>query len=119
SPFARQILKQGWVRPNQRIFDNSKVTDHFASIPTLQAPRHLSEAEQKLYDFVVRRFLSVFFPAAEYLQTTRITRVGEHHLKTEGRVLQSPGWLAVYGRSVGEDAHTLPAIEPAEQVKVL
>jgi DNA topoisomerase III len=119
SPFARQILKQGWVRPNKRIFDNSKISDHFAIIPTVQTPRHLNEAEQKLYDLVVRRFLAVFFPAAEHLQTTRITRVGEHQFKTEGRVLQSAGWLAVYGRAVGEEAQTLPAIEPNESVPLV
>jgi DNA topoisomerase-3 len=117
--FARQILKQNWVKPNKRIFDNAKISDHFAIIPTLQTPKHLSEAEQKLYDLVVRRFLAVFFPAAEYLQTTRITKVGEHHFKTEGRVLQSAGWLAIYGRAAGEDEKTLPAIEPKEQVAVL
>src|SRR5207237_1346229 len=77
--FARQVLKQGWVKPNKRIFDNAKISDHFAIIPTLQTPKHLTEAEQKLYDMVVRRFLSVFYPAAEFLQTTRITKVGEHH----------------------------------------
>jgi DNA topoisomerase-3 len=119
STFARQILKQGWVKPNKRIFDNTKISDHFAIIPTLQTPKHLNEAEQKLYDLVVRRFLAVFFPAAEYLQTTRITRVGEHQFKTEGRVLQNPGWLAVYGRAAGEDAQNLPPIEANEQVRVL
>ena len=116
--FARQVLKQGWVKPNKRIFDNAKISDHFAIIPTLQAPKSLNEAEHKLYDMVVRRFLAVFYPAAEYLQTTRITKVGAHHFKTEGRVLQQPGWLAVYGRAVGEDAQTLPAITPSERVPV-
>src|SRR5688572_2139960 len=82
SKFAKQILKQGWVKPNKRIFDNTKISDHFAIIPTLQLPKHLNEAESKLYDLVVRRFLAVFYPAAEYLQTTRITRVGEHQFKT-------------------------------------
>jgi DNA topoisomerase-3 len=117
--FARQVLKQGWVKPNKRIFDNAKISDHFAIIPTLQTPKQLSEPEQKLYDMVVRRFLSVFFPAAEFLQTTRITRVDEHRFKTEGRVLQNAGWLAIYGRAAGEDEKTLPAIEPKEQVPVL
>src|SRR5438128_500021 len=98
--FARQILKQGWVKPNKRIFDNTKISDHFAIIPTLQTPKHLNEAEQKLYDMVVRRFLAVFYPAAEFLQTTRITRVDEQHFKTEGRVLRNPGWLAVYGSAI-------------------
>jgi DNA topoisomerase III len=119
STYARQILKQGWVKPNKRIFDNTKISDHFAIIPTLQTPKHLNEAEQKLYDMVVRRFLAVFYPAAEYLQTTRITTVAEHHFKTEGRVLQNPGWLAVYGRTGGDESENLPAIEANEKVNVL
>jgi DNA topoisomerase-3 len=118
APFAKQILKQGWVKPNKRIFDNSKISDHFAIIPTQQAPRNLNEAEQKLYDMVVRRFLAVFFPAAEYLQTTRITKVGEHQFKTEGKVLQNAGWLAVYGRAGGEENENLPPITPDEKVAV-
>jgi DNA topoisomerase-3 len=116
--FAKQILKQGWVKPNKRVFDNSKISDHFAIIPTLQTPKQLNEAEQKLYDLVVRRFLAVFYPAAEYLQTTRITRIGEHPFKTEGKVLKSPGWLAVYGRAGGEENENLPAITPDEKVAV-
>jgi DNA topoisomerase-3 len=75
APFARQAIDGGYARPNKRIFDNAKVSDHFAIIPTLQAPSGLSEAEQKLYDFVVRRFLAVFFPSAEFQVTTRISTV--------------------------------------------
>ncbi len=97
--FAKQISKNKWVNPkNKRIFDNTKVSDHFAIIPTLQAPKNLSEAEQKVYDMVVRRFMSVFFPAAEYLLTTRTTTVKTHLFKTEGKVLVNPGWLAIYGK---------------------
>jgi DNA topoisomerase-3 len=62
--FAGQILKGGWVHPNKRIFNNAKVSDHFAIIPTGAAPKSLSEAEQKLYDLVTKRFLAIFFPAA-------------------------------------------------------
>jgi DNA topoisomerase-3 len=119
APHAKNVLKNGWVKPNKRIFDNAKISDHFAIIPTLQAPRHLTEAEQKLYDLVVRRFLAVFHPAAEYLQTTRITQVREHHFKTEGRILQNPGWLAVYGRSAQEESQNLPAIGNGEKADVL
>src|SRR4051812_13077195 len=119
APFAKQIAKQGWVKPNKRIFDNSKISDHFAIIPTLQVPKQLNEAEAKLYDMVVRRFLAVFYPAAESLQTTRVTRVGEHQFKTEGKVLQNPGWLAVYGRTAGEENENLPAIGKDEKVAVL
>ncbi|HWS05180.1 MAG TPA: DNA topoisomerase, partial [Burkholderiaceae bacterium] len=59
APFARTALDEGFIKPSKRIFDNSKVSDHFAIIPTLQAPSGLSEAEQKLYDLVVRRFMAV------------------------------------------------------------
>ena len=117
APFARKIQENGWVKPNRRIFDNRKVSDHFAIIPTLQAPRELSEAEAKLYDLVVRRFLAVFYPAAEYRLTTRITEVSGHHFKTEGKVLVAPGWLEVYGREVqGEEANLTP-VAPDETVQ--
>ncbi|HEX4798207.1 MAG TPA: DNA topoisomerase III [Burkholderiales bacterium] len=107
---AAQILKKGWVKPNKRIFDNKKISDHFAIIPTIQQPRHLSEAEAKLYDLVVKRFLAVFFPAAEYLVTTRITRVEGEAFKTEGRVTTEAGWLEVYGRETetSESASLVP-----------
>ncbi|WP_250519266.1 DNA topoisomerase III [Caballeronia sp. NCTM1] len=117
-PFAKQVLDKGWVKPNKRIFDNSKISDHFAIIPTLQAPKALSEPEQKLYDLVVKRFLSVFFPAAEYLVTTRITEVSGHHFKTEGKVLVEPGWLQVYGReAAGEEGNLVP-VQKDEKVDV-
>ena len=80
-------------------------------------PKNLSEPEQKLYNLVVRRFLAVFFPAAEYQVTTRITEVAGHHFKTEGKVLVNPGWLVVYGREAqGEDANLVPVAKD-EKVK--
>ncbi|CAM2181488.1 DNA topoisomerase III [Paraburkholderia sacchari] len=116
-PHAKQVLDKGWVKPNKRIFDNSKISDHFAIIPTLQAPKSLSEPEQKLYDLVVKRFLAVFFPAAEYRVTTRITEVAGHHFKTEGKVLVEPGWLQVYGRDTGGDDANLVPVQKDEKVK--
>ncbi len=98
APHANEIVKQGWVRPNKRIFNNAKISDHFAIIPTGTEPKSLSEAEAKIYDMVTRRFLAVFFPAAEYRITTRITRVEGEAFKTEGKVLVNAGWLAVYGK---------------------
>lgn len=115
---AKSVLKQGWVKPNRRVFDNTKISDHFAIIPTQQAPKQLNDAEQKLYDMVVRRFLAVFHPAAEYLQTTRITKVGEHQFKTEGRVLRNPGWLVVYGRAAQSETDSLPVVASNEVVRV-
>jgi DNA topoisomerase-3 len=119
APHAKAVKKNGWVKPNRRIFDNSKISDHFAIIPTLQSPGNLNEAERKLYDLVVRRFLAVFHPAAEFLQTTRITRVGEHAFRTDGKVLQSPGWLAVYGRATQDESASLPPVADGERVEVL
>jgi DNA topoisomerase-3 len=101
--FAKQILDKGWVKPNKRIFDNSKISDHFAIIPTPIAPKNLSEPEQKLYDLVTRRFMAVFFPAAEFQVTTRFTEVSGHTFKTEGKVMTNPGWLAIYGKEVDSD----------------
>jgi DNA topoisomerase-3 len=120
APYAKQAIDQGYVKPNKRIFDNAKVSDHFAIIPTLEAPHGLSDAEQKLYDLVVRRFLSVFFPSAEYLVTTRISQVGDHKFRTEGRVLVNPGWLAIWGKEAetadtpAEDSKMLVAVKPGE-----
>ena len=117
SPFAHQILARNWVLPNKRVFNNAKISDHFAIIPTLQAPKHLSEPEQKLYDMVVRRFLAVFYPAAEYMITTRITRVEKEPFRSEGKVLVNPGWLTVYGREGQEgDEGNLVAVSPNEKV---
>src|SRR5205823_8442088 len=58
-------------------------------------------------------------PTADYLQTTRITRGQEQHFKTEGRVLQNAGWLAIYVRAVGEESQHLPAIVPNEKVSLV
>ncbi len=133
APHARTALEGNYIKPNKRIFDNAKVSDHFAIIPTLQAPSGLSDAEQKLYDLVVRRFMSVFFPSAEYLVTTRITTVAaadaRHSFKTEGKVLVRPGWLAIYGKEAdsesaddkegkdGKDSKTLVPVKPGESVQ--
>ncbi len=118
--FASQILQNDWVQPNKRIFNNTKVSDHFAIIPTSLAPKHLAEEEQKIYDMVTRRFLAIFFPAAEFLVTTRITRVEHEPFKTEGKVLQKPGWLAVYGRELQSDdeAPNLTPVRSGEIVRV-
>ncbi|HZY17162.1 MAG TPA: DNA topoisomerase III [Ramlibacter sp.] len=121
APFAQQALDNGYVKPTKRVFDNSKVSDHFAIIPTLQAPSGLSDAEQRLYDLVVRRFLSVFFPSAEYLVTTRISQVESHSFRTQGKVLVKPGWLAIWGKeadtgdAADESSKTLVPVQAGEK----
>ena len=113
---ARKGLNEGYIKPLKRVFDNTKVSDHFAIIPTLQAPRSLSEAEAKLYDLVVKRFIAVFYPPAEYLVTTRITQVDEHKFQTNGKVLANPGWLAVYGKEAQDEDANLVPVQPGETV---
>jgi DNA topoisomerase-3 len=121
SMHARKGLNEGYVKPTKRVFDNAKVSDHFAIIPTLQAPRSLSDIEAKLYDLVVKRFLAVFYPAAEFMVTTRTSKVAaagaEHVFQTNGKVLVNPGWLAVYGKEAQDEDANLVAVAPGELVR--
>jgi DNA topoisomerase III len=118
---AKKGLKDGYVKPTKRVFDNTKVSDHFAIIPTLLAPRSLTEVEAKLYDMVVKRFIAVFYPAAEFMVTTRISTVkagaAEHRFQTNGKVLVNAGWLAVYGKEAQDEDANLVAVAPGEMVR--
>src|SRR4029079_11598224 len=111
---AKTALKDNLIRPAKRVFDNARVSDHFAIIPTLLPPKSLSEVEAKLYDMVAKRFLAVFFPSAEFMVTTRISTVAaagkEHRFQTNGKVMVKPGWLAVYGREAQEEDANLVAV---------
>ena len=107
APFAQIAIDKKYIKPSKKVFDNAKVSDHFAIIPTLEAPSGLSEAEQKLYDLVVRRFMGAFYPPAEFLITTRISKVEHegtvHHFKTEGKILVNPGWQAIFGKEAQDE----------------
>ena len=115
SPFAGEIIKNKWIKPNRKIFDNGKIRDHHAIIPTPQPPKNLNEVQQKIYDLVVRRFMAVFYPPAEYLVTTRITEVASHKFKTEGKILVKPGWLAIYGKDEQQESANLPVVAKGER----
>lgn len=114
--FATEIIAANWVKPNKRVFDNARVSDHFAIIPTGVIPKNLTEPEEKIFDLVTRRFLAIFFPAAEFLITTRISRFDSDAFKTEGKVLVEPGWLSVYGREAIDDNAAIPALKPDDSV---
>jgi len=112
--FASKILQEGWVKSSKRVFNNAKVSDHFAITPTLESPDKLDDLERKVYDLVAKRFLSIFYPAAEFEITTRITRVEEEPFKTEGKILIFPGWLEIYGReeqAADDQAALMPVLE--------
>jgi len=118
---AKTAIKEGYVKPSKKIFDNAKVSDHFAIIPTLLPPKSLSEIEAKLYDMVAKRFLAVFFPSAEFMVTTRISTVAqgdaEYRFQTNGKVMVKPGWLAVYGKEAQEDDANLVAVAQGEMAR--
>ena len=121
SGHARKALNDGYVKPSKRVFDNAKVSDHFAIIPTLETPKSLTDIEAKLYDLVVKRFIAVFYPPAEYLVTSRVStvQVGEttHRFQTQGKVLVNPGWLAVYGREAQDEDANLVPVKSGELVR--
>ncbi|MBL9214910.1 MAG: DNA topoisomerase III [Opitutaceae bacterium] len=118
---AARVLEAGWVQPNKRIFNNAQVSDHFAIIPTQHEAKNLDEAEAKLFDMIARRFVAAFHPAAEFDITTRQSVVAGHSFKTEGKVLTSPGWLAVYGKTTVDDdapdSKALPALTPEDRAR--
>ena len=119
APHAHKVLEAGWLRPNKRIFNNEQISDHFAIIPTTHEAKHLDEMEGKIFDMIARRFVAVFFPAAEFDITTRTSTVAPgHDFKTEGKVLTFSGWLAVYGKNTIDDdtpdAKSLPALCPED-----
>ena len=115
APHARKALANDWVKPTPRIFNNAKVSDHHAIIPTGASPDKLDEYEMKLYDLVTRRFIAVFYPAAKFEVTKRITTVEGEKFKTEGKILREPGWLEVYGKiAAGEEDDSLVPVKEGE-----
>jgi DNA topoisomerase-3 len=120
------------VLPLARVIDDKKVTDHHAIIPTRAEhdPSKFNADDKRIYDLVVRRFLAVFHPDAEFENTRVETTVAEHIFRTHGRVLLVPGWRGVYGEAAegderpgrdaeddeGRDQH-LPKLEQGETVE--
>jgi DNA topoisomerase III len=121
---GQRVLSHGWVNPSDKgIFNNAKVTDHFAIVPTEKSPVGvtLSDDERKIYDLIVRRFMAAFHPAAEFDVTTRISLVEGESFKSTGRVLVKEGWLAVYGQEIGDSKKEPPLVivKPGEAVKTV
>ena len=122
SACAKWIVDNDRITTSKRIFNSAKVSDHFAIIPTGKAPpAKLDEAAAKIYHLVLRRFLAIFYPHAEYELTRRITRVEQDSFLTTGKVLVSPGYLEVYGRTAGKaaDKEELVAASDGESAKVI
>lgn len=111
--FAAEALHKKYLKKDKRIFDNKKISDHFAIIPTSGLPKTLSEPELKIYQMIVQRFLAAFFPAAVYHNTQRLSLVAGETFLTEGKILVEPGWKAIYGAANEEDGEkVLQALPP-------
>ena len=104
--------------PNKRIFNNAKICDHFAIIPTPQAPKNLNELEQKLYDLVVRRFLAVFFPAPNTWSPPASPASKASRSRPKARCWSIRAGWPCYGKEGQEgDEGNLVAVNAGEKVK--
>ncbi len=108
---------------SKRVFDNKKVTDHHAIIPTGQRPDNLSPQEKKIFDRVALRFIAAFYPDCEVSNTTVLAQAGEIPFKATGRQVLKPGWREVFAKDKsgeeeeGEEQKTLPAFTKGESGK--
>ena len=107
-------LLKAKIRKDKRVFDNSKVTDHHAIIPTGVAARNLTDNERKVYDLVARRFIAVFYPDCEISTTTVLGKVGKVDFKVTGKQILKPGWRVVFGAEQKD-----PDAEPSDEEGVL
>ena len=103
---------------SKRVFDNKKVTDHHAIIPTGQRPDNLTADERKVFDLVALRFIAAFYPDCEISTTTVLAKAGEIDFKVTGREILKPGWREVFGKNTDEteetEQKTLPAFKEGE-----
>lgn len=87
----------------KRVFDNTKVTDHHAIIPTGVIPRGLSDAEHNVFDLITRRFIAAFYPECKYSTTTIVGKVNSIEFKTSGKEILKQGWRVCYALNNKED----------------
>jgi DNA topoisomerase III len=106
--YAKNALAQDWIKPIKRVFDNAKVTDHYAIIPTGVTPRNLDEMETRVYDMIRRRLVAAFYPAAQFQLTTRTTIVEGESFQSEGKIPIDLGWLSVYGKQLPSQEVLVP-----------
>lgn len=109
------------LKKSNKVFDNSKVTDHHAIIPTGVPPQMLSKPEWEVFDLVARRFISVFFPDCVYDQTQVKGKAGKIEFKTSGKRIAESGWKSVYDWNTGNNKQTQEdsADEAKDQDKTL
>ena len=103
---------------SKKVFDNSKVTDHHAIIPTGQRPENLTEQERKVFNMVALRFIAAFYPPCQVANTTVLACAGEISFKVTGREVLEQGWREVFAKEKTDDEveeqKTLPAFRKGE-----
>ena len=118
SGLVAPLLQQDKLPKSKKVFDNSKVTDHHAIIPTNVKANNLTDRERQVYDLVARRFIAAFYPDCQVANTTVMARVDDVEFKVTGRQILMPGWRVVFGKEdVGEDSsegQILPAFVEGE-----
>ncbi|MDO4611835.1 MAG: DNA topoisomerase, partial [Candidatus Saccharibacteria bacterium] len=128
---------EAWTAPlagtklnkSKKVFDNSKVTDHHAIIPTGQNPVNLTDMEKRVFDLVARRFIAVFYPDCKFSTTTVIGEADGIEFKTTGKQILEPGWKVIFakpqtnlptgmndaeGENKEEEERTLPTFQKGE-----
>ena len=103
----------GSLPKSKKVFDNSKVTDHHAIIPTGQKPNNLTDLERKVYDMVALRFIAAFYPPCQVATTTVLAQAGEVPFKVTGREILEQGWREVFAKDT--PAEPSDTSEPSEQ----
>ena len=96
----------GSLPKSKKVFDNKKVTDHHAIIPTGQRPEGLTADEKKVYDLVALHFIAAFYPECEVSNTTVLAKAGEIDFKVTGREVLKPGWRAVFEKGQGDNVQS-------------
>ena len=108
-----QPLLTGKIPKSKKVFDNTKVTDHHAIIPTGVPARNLVENERKVYDLVAKRFIAVFYPDCEVSTTTVLGEVEDIPFKTTGKQTIKPGWRVVFEKEAKDENNNEPSDETA------
>ena len=120
--FTAPLIGKQLVK-SKKVFDNSKVTDHHAIIPTGVQPQGLSDMEMRVFDLIARRFIAVFYPDCKFSTTTVIGEADKIEFKVTGKQILEPGWKIVFARDAkdtseeqkeGDDEKVLPAFAKGE-----
>lgn len=125
APLTESILA-GRIPKSKKVFDNSKVTDHHAIIPTGQNPGSLVGDERKLYHLIALRFIAAFYPDCTFASTTVTAHAADTPFKATGKIIEDPGWRKVFASDTSaakkegtqdedDEGRVLPAFSPGEQ----